>query len=131
MQLTENTIHAVQILRYLHKHQSADKVLSIAKAVGISPQLCTRIMARLRPDGYITTVPNAPKQRSYYTLGRPAAEISFYDVFLALQGESCTTHCLKEHSECESGDCKLHKLLKTLQDNKTEDMLSWSIADLV
>ena len=128
MRLKENTIHAIQILRYLHNHQSADRVINIAKEVGISPQLCTRIMARLRPYGYIISV---PKQRSYYTLGRPATGISFYDIFIAMQGEPSTFHCLKEQSgECVNGNCKLHKFLKNLQCNRAKDMLGWSIADL-
>jgi len=129
MQLKTNTVHGIQILRHLYKQQGEDRVINIAKAVGITSPLATRIMARLRPGGYVTA---APGQRGYCTLGRPAAEISFYDVVVALEGESCTCHCMESNRECERRrQCKTYKFLQTLQSNMIKAMQGTSIADLV
>ena len=128
MQLQASTYYAVSILVHLFKHPG-DKVRNIAEAVGITLPLATRIILRLRQDGYIVNIPN---RRGCYTLGKPASEIRFYDVFVATEGELCISHCFDKGTQYEDGThSKTHVLFQTIQDNLMEDMLSASIADLV
>ncbi|MCL2842941.1 MAG: Rrf2 family transcriptional regulator [Oscillospiraceae bacterium] len=128
MQIQVITDHAIRILQYLHKHQGAHKAQIIAEAVGITPPLFTRIAARLKSNGFVIQVPG---RNGGYTLGRPAIEISFYDVFLATEGELCISQRLKNDGEYENECCKVRNFLQTLQGNMVEDMLGTSIADLV
>ncbi|MCL2365965.1 MAG: Rrf2 family transcriptional regulator [Oscillospiraceae bacterium] len=128
MQLEATTFHAVQILCHLHKHQEADKAMNIARSVGITSPNATRIMARLKRYGYVKSISG---HRGGYTLGMRAEEISFYDVFLALEGDPYSTHCLADSCTHESRNCKTHKFLTTLQNNVIEEMLGTSIDDLV
>jgi len=129
MQLQITTSHAIRILQHLHRSEEICTMQSIAKAVGITAPQCTRIMARLKRD----MVVRSPGRGGGYRLKRPAEEISFYDVFLAVEGELYISPYLNlrraggEETACR----KTEGFLEMLQGNIIEDMLGVSIADLV
>jgi len=130
MRLETVTGHAIQILKHLHYYkEDLHTKKSLAEAVGITQPLATRIIVRLKQRDCIVNISGL---QGSYVLGRSAEEISFYDVVLAMQGESRVSHCMRSGGECgKKRQCKTHKFLKTLQDSMTEVMLSTSIADLV
>ncbi|MCL2391024.1 MAG: Rrf2 family transcriptional regulator [Oscillospiraceae bacterium] len=128
MLLQVTTDNAIQILRHLHENPGAHRAQSIAKAIGITSPLFTRIAARLKHSGFVA---HAPGRQGGYTIGRPATEISFYDVFAAMEGELNISPRLNSDGEYENRDCKLYEFLQTLQSNIVEDMLGVSVADLV
>lgn len=127
MQLEKTTHYAVRILRYLHTNPGQQRPGSIAEAVGISSQLVTRLTAKLRRDNLVTFVPG---RGGGYTLGRPAEEISFYDMFVAAEGEFCISHCFKEGLCNEDGHCKAHDYLMKMQEDWSNDMQGVCLADL-
>jgi len=126
MQMQAITDHAIRILQYLHKHEGIHKAQIIAEAVGITLPLFTRIAARLKSGGLVIQIPG---RDGGYMLRRPTTEISFYDVFLATEGELCISRRL--NGEYEHEHCKAHKFLQIVQNNMIKDMLGTSIADLV
>lgn len=127
MQLEKTTHYAVRILRYLHTHPGKQSTQDIADFVGISPQLVTRLAAKLKKDKLIAFFPG---RSGGYELGRPAEEISFYDMFVAAEGEFCISHCFKEGLCTEDGHCKAHDYLMKIQESWTSDMLGVCLADL-
>lgn len=128
MQMQTTTDYAIQILQHLHKHEGMHRAQSVAAAIGITAPLFTKIAARLKSEGCVAQVPG---RNGGYALGRPATEISFYDVFLATEGGLCISQRLEDDSDHEREHCKAHEFLQTLQSNMIEDMLGTSIADLV
>jgi len=100
---------------------------SIAKALGIANQRFTRIANRLRGAGIIVS---ASGRHGGYMLGRPAKEISIYDVFVSMQGDLYISKCVESADKCENRHCEMHAFLQTLQDNLIERMAGKSIVDL-
>jgi len=128
MQLEKSTHSAVKIMRHLHIYPEQGKASVIAKAVEISPQMVTRLATRLKRDGLVKFVPG---RNGGFKLGRSADEISFYDIFVAAQGELCISHCFIS-GICEAdGHCKAHGYLQAMQDALMEDMMGVSLVDLV
>jgi len=129
VQIKENTTHAIQILRYLHKNQGLQTAQNVADAVGITAPLFKRIAMWLKQENLITHIAG---RDGGYTLGRPAEEISFYDVFWLTKGELYpNNHCAKRDINCEGENhCKLHQFIKITEHFIIEDMLGTSIADL-
>ena len=79
------TDYAMRILLHLHEHSGQlHTAMSVAQAVGLSYSVFTKTATTLKEHGLITTVLG---QSGGYALGKPADEISVYDVFLATQGE--------------------------------------------
>lgn len=127
MQLEKTTHDAVKILRYLHANPGKQKTKDIADALGISTQLVTRLMARLKRDKLVLF---AIGRDGGYTLGRPAEEISFYDMLVAAEGELSISHCFKEGICQEDGHCKAHDYLMQMQTDWADDMMGVNLADL-
>jgi len=127
MQLEKTTHYAVRILRHLRTNSDLQRPHMIAEGIGMSPQLVTRLMAKLRKAELVTFVSG---RGGGYKLGRPAEEISFYDMFVASEGEFCISHCFKEGLCTEDGHCKAHDFLMKMQENWANDMLGVCLADL-
>ena len=123
MQLQLDTHYAVRILLHLFKNPDIQKVQSLAETVGITQPLLNRIALKLKQHGLLISM------RGGYKLGKPASEISFYDVFLAIEKKLCVSHCF-EVGKCEDGHCKAHELLLVMQGDMMRAMSSRSIADL-
>ena len=127
MQLEKTTHFTVKILQYLHTNPGHQRAKSIAETVGISSQLVRRLMLKLRQAKLVTLVPG---RNGGYILARPAEEISFYDMFVAAEGEFCISHCFKEGICNEDGHCKAHDYLMKMQTDWANDMLGVCLADL-
>jgi len=85
MKLHAHTDYAIQILQYLHKYKDAlQSAASISMSTGIDYPLVVKAANKLRRRGFIQS---AHGRRGGYALGRPAHEISFYDVFVCMEGE--------------------------------------------
>jgi len=128
MQMQDLTIHAVQILTHLHEHQgSVQTGAMIAKSVGITYPTFTRIAVRLRNKGLIMP---STDQNGGYMLGKPAHEISFYDVFFAVERELRISLYLEDKRRpTEQGDCMIHEFLQTMQDHVIAEMSDKHIVD--
>jgi len=102
----------------------------IAKEVGISYSIFLTIAVQLRRKGLLVSVRG---QNGGFALGRPATEISFYDVFLCIEEELCISRSLRigqEDADDAVHDGKVHEFLQTWQDKMIAEMSGKSIADL-
>jgi len=106
----------------MHKHQEPQSGVYIAKAVGISYVLFTRTAQRLKQEGLLIT---SRGRNGGFSLGRPAAEISLYDVYACMEGDLQ----ISEHLKDERGG-QVSDYFQTFQGNMIESMSKKSIADL-
>jgi len=120
----QRTDYAIRILRHLHVCRGDIQTGAvIAKSVGITYPIFTRISNRLRTKGLLVS---AQGRHDGYVLGKPAAKISVYDVFSAMEGE--LSHCLS--ADDERHGCEVHEYLNDLQNSIVAHMSHKFIADL-
>jgi len=114
MNLHIHTEYALQILQHLHKHKGVlHTAASISIATGIRYPTVAKIAKRLKEKGLIKPIQG---RWDSYALGRPASEISAYDVLVCMEsnlGASAPAHI-----------CALQEKMLTY-------MTSMSIADMV
>ena len=107
--------------------------MEIAAATGLTYPFFVKLSNTLKTAELITAI-----QGRYggYILGRPAEEISLYDVIRALEGEIVISDCLQRHEDCaythtDSKDCKLRRFLCGLQDKMIAKLAATSLADMM
>jgi len=104
------------------------KAEEIAASVGTTYPFVTQITHRLKKCELLRT---AQGRHGGYILGKPAHEISVYDVFRAMEGELQIRDYLQAgHSSGDPPDDKLEAFLQRFQDKIIAEMSSKSIADL-
>ena len=130
MKLQASTDYAVRILQYLHENAGeVYPAMSIAESVGITYPFFIKIANQLKKKKLINAVQG---RNGGYTLGKPAGEISLYDVFRAIEGDLILNHCLNGRP-CTRGkhiDCKFHSVLRGVQGNIITELSSRTIADV-
>ena len=121
--------HAVQLLQHLHKHQDAIQTESmLVKSLGISRTTFYRIANRLRRTGLLISGLDGNRG---YALGKPVHEISFYEVFIAVEGEPRLRPSLRgAPGYTEMDNREIHKFLQAVQDNMIAEMSDKCIVDL-
>jgi len=130
MKIQVSTDYAVRILQYLH--QSEDELhtaSSIAEAIGITYPFFIKIANQLKKRKLIDSVQG---RNGGYFLGRPAEEISLYDVFLSIEGELVISRCLGD-GPCMGDrhkDCRLHDVFRNVQEKVIEELSGQTIAKL-
>ncbi|MCL2567967.1 MAG: Rrf2 family transcriptional regulator [Oscillospiraceae bacterium] len=124
MQLRVYTEYATQILQYLNTHNTElQSGAQIVEAVGITYPNFMAVANRLRQKGLIVSVQG---RHGGFKLGRPAAKISFYDIFLCFDEELCVSQSLK----ADHGDGGMAQFLQSLQNGILTEMSSRTVADL-
>ncbi|MCL2547225.1 MAG: Rrf2 family transcriptional regulator [Oscillospiraceae bacterium] len=131
MRLQISTDYAVRILRHLHKNSDElHTAASIAESVGMTYHFFAQIANQLKKRGLLDSVQG---RKGGYQLGRPAQDISLYDVFLCVEGELQISRCLGNGGLCDYGKmrkCKMHGGLRSLQDTVIEEMSKLSLIEL-
>jgi len=121
----------MRILEHLHSHTyNIHTAMSIAEATHMTYPYFIKIANQLKRHGLVSTVQG--RNGGYY-LGRPAHTISFYDVFLAMEGELQINQCLRGDqfcSKCDPKDCKTRDFLYALQEKMIRELSSQTVADL-
>ena len=134
MKIQISTDYALRILRYLHENKGElHTAMNIAQAIGITYPVFIKIANQMKREKLLNS---AQGRHGGYQLGKPAHEISFYDVYLCIEGDLQINRCFKETEDepCTNGHkahCKLHQFLHSLQDEMIASMSEVSIADLV
>ena len=131
MKLQISTDYAVRILQCLHSRNGKSiPATEIAESIGITYPFFIKIANQLRKRGLLRSVQG---RNGGYLLGKPACEISLYEVFLCIEGELQFSRCLTKGAPCQQGEmrnCKLRVFLYDLQGKVIEEMSERSIADL-
>lgn len=132
MRFEITTDHAIRALRLLHvRNGEALTAMEIAQSIGITSPAFVNIATKLRRAGLLKTIRG---HMGGFLLGKPANEISIYEVFLCMEGELRINHCLESGEPCEHGEhvkCKVHDMLYGIQERLIEELSNVSIADLV
>ena len=131
MQLRVYTEYAIQILRVLAIHEpDGQPIGSIVKELNIPYSAATQIAVKMTQADLLDSVQG---RNGGYRLGRPAAEISVYDVYRCFEGELQISHYLLKDRQDDIGeehDGKLRTYLQDLQEKMIAEMSSVSIADI-
>lgn len=135
MQITSRFTIAVHIITCVEYFKDTETVTSnfLAGSVGANPVVIRTVMSKLRKAGIIST----SQGKSGILLARPLDEISFYDVYAALDcvDETGLFH-FHEHPNmaCPVGR-NIHKAmdgkLREIQDSMENEMRQISLADIV
>jgi len=118
MQLQKSTdlVYAIRILHYLHACKDGTSTAQrISDAVCMPDSQFTKIADQLKAKGLITSVQG---QYEGYQIAKSAHRVTVYDVFLAIEGELCLNHCLKEESACNRNvvSCDVQGYFESVQD---------------
>jgi Rrf2 family protein len=132
MQFEIHTDYAIRSLRLLYTR--GDEILTamqIAIAIGTTSPTFSKIANKLRSSGLLKTIQGG---QGGYVLGKPANEISIYDVLLSIEGELRINLCIENGERCEHGEevkCKVHDIMYGIQEELIEKLSNVFIADLV
>lgn len=130
MQIQVSTDYALRILQYLSNNtEDLPTATTISQAVGLTYPFFVKIASQLKKEGLLHVVQG---RNGGYKLSRNAAEISIYDVFLAIEGPLEINRCLKESSVCarnDDGNCKFHVFFARIQADLVKEMTDKCIAD--
>ena len=140
LRLTKKADYGLMALKYLAEQAEPDEsgrmaqspsasAKAIADAYHIPPQLLAKILQTLTRAGILVSTAGT---NGGYSLARPAAEISAFEVIRAIDGPLFITSCITIHGTCDlHGTCTIKEPLRKVND-AIKDMLSGlSIADLV
>lgn len=100
MNLTSRSRYALKIMLDMARHESADLVKrhDIVVRQGVPEKYLDQIMIRLRRAGLVTSVRG---RLGGYRMGRPASDISAWDVFRAVEDGLYPVLCVDEaHGPC-------------------------------
>ena len=119
MKISISTDYATQILCYLHDRE--DRLYTtthISGAIGITYPFCVKLTTQLKKKGLLHSEQG---RNGGYRLGRPAHEISLYDVYQCIEGEMQISRCFeREDKPCNhkhTEHCKFRNFLRNLQDD--------------
>ena len=132
MRFEISTDYAIRALRLLYTNDGeALTAMDIALSIGTTSPIFSKIANKLKSSGLIKTVQG---RGGGYVLGKPANEISIYNVYLCIEGELRLNHCLENGELCEHGEevrCNVHEMLYGIQDDLVEKLSNVFISDLV
>jgi len=131
MKIQVSTDYAVRILQYLHKHKgNVHTAMNIADATDITYPFFIKIARKLKEQGLLVSVQG---RNGGYMLGEQAHKVSFYDVFLCIEGELRINSSLKNKKPSKSDvqdDCAVAEFLQELQDKIIAEMSKKTIVEL-
>jgi len=130
MQFQVSTDYALRILHYLHENnETLSTAMTISQAVGVTYPFFIKIATQLKKKGLLSAVQG---RNGGYFLGRPAEEISLYDVFWSIEGDLALSRCLHDDKFCsrvEPEKCKFHHFFQGLQEQVIDALRQRNIAD--
>ncbi len=131
MRLTRQTNYAVRILMYCAANDGRlSRIPEIASAYGVSELFLFKILQPLVEAKLVETVRG---RNGGVKLGRPAAEITLFDVVRVTEESFAMAECFEaDGSDCPLIDsCQLNAALRKALGAFFEVLESYSIADLV
>ena len=142
LRLTKKADYGLMALKYLAEHAAAPKTRTlsstsvsaqsakdIADAYHIPPQLLAKILQTLARAGLLVS---SAGTNGGYSLARPAAEISAFEVIRAIDGPLFITSCITIHGTCDlAGHCTIKEPLRKVNDSIKDLLSAIRIADLI
>lgn len=130
MRLTRQTNYAMRILMYCAANQDRlSRIPEIAAAYSVSELFLFKILQPLVENGLVETVRG---RNGGVKLGRPAEEISLFDVVRVTEESFAMAECFESDTECPLVDsCALNSALREALNAFFEVLGRHTIADLV
>ena len=131
MRLTRQTNYAIRILMYCAANEGRlSRIPEIAAAYSVSELFLFKILQPLVENGLVATVRG---RNGGVRLGRPAAEISLFDVVRVTEENFAMAECFEnDATDCPLVDsCGLNAALREALNAFFEVLMRHSIADLV
>jgi Rrf2 family iron-responsive transcriptional regulator len=129
MRLTRQSNYAIRTLVYCAVNEPGlSRVADVAKAYNISELFLFKLIKPLVENGLLATVRG---RHGGIKLGRPAAEISLFDVVRLTEESFALAECFEEGADCPLiGECDLNGALREALGAFFEVLQKHSIADL-
>lgn len=130
MRLTKQTNYAVRIMMYCAANGTKlSRIPEIAKAYNVSELFLFKILQPLVENGLVETVRG---RHGGVRLGRPADQISLFDVVRVTEESFAMAECFESDTDCPLVDsCSLNSALREALNAFFEVLGRYSIADLV
>ena len=130
MRLTRQTNYAIRILMYCAANNDRlSRIPEIAAAYSVSELFLFKILQPLVENGLVETVRG---RHGGVRLGKPAAEISLFDVVRVTEESFSMAECFESDTDCPLVDsCSLNSALREALNAFFEVLSRYSIADLV
>src|SRR5215467_12765691 len=112
LKLTKKADYGLMAMKHLaeHAHDGACSAKDVADSYGIPPEALAKILQRLAKAGLLNSQHGI---NGGYTLARPAAEISAYEVIRAIDGPLFITSCITVRGECDQTErCTIREPLR-------------------
>ena len=133
LRLTKKADYGLMALKYLAEcagaGSGAQSAKEIADAYHIPPQLLAKILQTLARGGLLVSTAGT---NGGYSLARPAAAISAFEVIRAIDGPLFITSCITIHGACDlDSHCTIKEPLRKVNDSIKDLLSGIRIADLV
>jgi Rrf2 family protein len=141
LRLTKKADYGLMALKYLAEQTAAAReaggesieappssAKEIAEAYHIPPQLLAKILQTLARAGLLVSHAGT---NGGYSLARPAAEVSAFEVIRAIDGPLFITSCITIHGTCDlDSHCTIKEPLRKVNDSIKELLSAIRIGDL-
>lgn len=131
MQLQMTTDYALRILVYLASEKRVVSSTELSKKLVISAKYVPHVGDRLRGAGLVNTVAG---KKGGYILSKPFADISVYDIIVAIEGAIKLNRCLEADGHCNRhlpASCVIHHLLAEVQQEFENKLKSETLETLL
>jgi len=130
MRLTRQTNYAIRILMYCAANEGRlSRIPDIAQAYSLSDLFLFKILQPLVEAGFVQTVRG---RNGGVKLGKPAEDITLFDVIRVTEESFAMAECFENDTECPLVDgCGLNEALRKALGAFFEVLASYTIQDLV
>jgi len=115
MQLKATTDYAIRTILYLAETQRITSSAEVSEKMGIPRKYLINIIGAMKDAGLIETYSG---KKGGYKLGRPAAEISLFDIISVMEGTVRLNRCLEDDRYCSrfaTENCPVRKAYVDMQ----------------
>lgn len=131
MKLSTRSRYGIRLMLELSKNYGKGTIFlkDIAKNQEISEKYLSQLIIPLRGAGLVQSTRGA---HGGYSLGKPAAEISLYEIVKALDGPISVVECVTNPKVCSRYDiCPTQKIWKGLNDSMIRYLTEISLDSLL
>jgi Rrf2 family protein len=129
LKLSKKADYGLMAMRHLAEHgQGSCRAKDVAESYGIPSEALAKILQRLAKAGLLHSQHGI---NGGYTLARPAAEISAYEVIRAIDGPLFITSCITVRGECDQTErCTIREPLRKVNQSIEEVLKNIKISEM-
>lgn len=131
MHITLEADYAIRIVYCLASEGRRMDAKSIAEATGVTLRFSLKILRKLVASGIIKSFKGT---QGGYELGRPAEEISLYDVIQTIEGDYQLNRCISGEYACErkkSAPCKFQRVFRNISKDVQKQLSSHKFSEFI